>query len=102
MAEYQGMDFEAIDYKTDISEPVNTEDLLDFDYYLACQRYPEKNKIYVKKGSEYLVKPKEGDLTLLDKKEPCFVYKHSLIHKHRMSIVVRDSKQFFMPEVEND
>jgi len=37
MAEYQGMEFEAIDYKTDISESLSTKELLDLLLYSLCE-----------------------------------------------------------------
>lgn len=76
--------------------------LVDLLYCKDESKTRVNDKIYVSKESEHIFDPEEGDLTLLDKKEPCFAYKHSLIHKHRMSIIARDNKQFFMPEVEND
>lgn len=83
------------DYRLwEIESPETISSLLDV---LDCN-----GRIYVQSGNNHIFEPKEGDLALLDKKEPCFAYKHSLIHKDRMSIIVRDNKQFFMPEVQND
>ena len=129
MAEYHGLDFEAIDYRTDICEPVETKELLDFDYYLVCQRYPSKNKIYLKKGSEFIIDATKGDLinykSRSGKNQITANYLESFldcegilkwrlqsqgmnspkiykIDARKFSIIMRDNKQFFMPEVEND
>jgi len=115
MVEYHGLDFKAIDYKTDISEPLYIKELLDFDYYLACQQYPKENKIYLKKGSEYLIEPKKGDIGIernLHSTETCYFggkywayeneEKQTTPHQQRVKIIYRDGTEFFMPEVEND
>ena len=129
MSEYHGLDFEAIDYKTDISEPLDTKELLDFDYYLACQQYPDKNKIYLKKGSEFAIVAKKGDLinykSRSGKNEITATYLESFldceailkwrlqsqgmnspkiykIDSRKFSIIMRNNKQFFMPEVEHE
>jgi len=88
MAEYQGMEFEAIDYKTDISESLSTKELLDFDYYIACAKYPDKNKIYVALQSEHIFRKTTSDI--------CQKVGNSC------QIILRGDKQFFEPEVEND
>lgn len=117
MAEYHGFDFEAIDYKTDISEPLSTKELLDFDYYLASQTYPKENKIWLKKGSQYLIEPKKGDYILLPDIESFVVVdevkkvfdngnietvSYQRPFEKGKRIIMRDGKEFFMPEVEND
>lgn len=117
MAEYHDFDFEAIDYKTDISEPLDAKELLDFDYYLACQQYPKENKIYLKKGSEYLIQPKKGDYILLPDIEGFVVVdevkkvfdngnietvSYQRPFEKGKRIIMREGKEFFMPEVEND
>jgi len=115
MAEYHGFDFEAINYKTDISEPLYTKELLDFDYYLICQQYPKQNKIYLTKGSEFLLKPETGDIGIernLHSTEACYfngkywAYQNEELqtkpHQQRVKIIYRDGREFFIPEVEND
>jgi hypothetical protein len=73
------------------------------------------DEIYVVKESEHIFEPKEGDKGIernLHSQDLCFYggkywrYENEEMqkapHQQRVDIIIRNNKQFFMPEVEND
>jgi len=75
----------------------------------------ELDKIYVAKESEHIFEPKKHDLAgftrddgistiaQYDEAKKAFINgSFRILKKYNPKIIMRDNKQFFMPEVEND
>lgn len=96
------------DYRLwEIESPETINSLLDV---LDCN-----GKIYVQSGNEHIFEPKEGDIGIernLHSVDTCYFggkywayeneERRSTPHQQRVKIILREGKQFFMPEVEND
>ena len=89
--------------------------LVDLLYCKDESKTRVNDKIYVSKESEHIFEPKEGDIGIernLHSVDTCYFggkywayeneERRSTPHQQRVKIILREGKQFFMPEVEND